>query len=218
MGQQLDGILTGKPLDNATRQIIRRSGMKPSEFFSRQMQLHGMGQQFANSILNALAPPAAAEPMFATASNPSIRSSIGQRASIINAAKQLGIRPVDLAAVISLETGGTFAKDIKGGDGGNYKGLIQFGPNERRTYGYRNNMSFEQQVLGPVVRYLKARGVKPGHGAKEIYAAILTGNVGNIADGGLDWADSNGTSVRKALPSLTKGGHYQNAVRFLRGG
>lgn len=96
MGQQLDGILQGRPLDNATRQIIRRSGLKPSEFFSRQMQLHGvpldsdtqkrlqeldggdlvsqvpaapnpyatvasrMGMQFANSILNAIAPPAAA--------------------------------------------------------------------------------------------------------------------------------------------------------------
>jgi len=104
MGQQLDGILTGKPLDDATRQIIRRSGMKPSAFFSRQMQLHGMpldpetqkrlqeldggdlvsqaptgtgglgmlptnrylpvaqkmGLQFANTLLNAFVPPAAA--------------------------------------------------------------------------------------------------------------------------------------------------------------
>lgn len=255
MGQQLDGILQGRPLDDATRQIIRRSGMKPSEFFNRQMQLHGvpldgdiqkrlqeldggdlvsqapaapnpylslatrLGTQFANGLANALVPPAAAGTMpMATASNLGVRSSIGQRASIINAAQQLGIRPVDLAAVISLETGGTFAKDIRGGEGGNYQGLIQFGPNERRTYGYRSNMNFEQQVLGPVVRYLKARGVQPGHGVKEIYAAILTGNVANIAQGGLDWKDSNGTSVRKALPSLTKGGHYQNAIRFLRGG
>jgi hypothetical protein len=42
MGQQLDQILSGKPLDEATRQIIRRTGMKPSEFFSRQMQLQGI--------------------------------------------------------------------------------------------------------------------------------------------------------------------------------
>lgn len=42
MVQQLDQILTGKPLDDATRQIIRRTGMKPSEFFSRQMQLQGI--------------------------------------------------------------------------------------------------------------------------------------------------------------------------------
>jgi lysozyme len=42
MIQQLDGVLTGKPLDDATRNIIRRTGMKPSEFFQRQMQLHGI--------------------------------------------------------------------------------------------------------------------------------------------------------------------------------
>jgi len=264
MGDQLDSILAGKPLDDATRQIIRRTGLKPSAFFTRQMQLHGipldnetqkrlqeldggdlvsqaptgsgglammptnrylpiaqkLGLQFASTVLDAFVPPAAAaQPVIATAGRGGggINSTIGQRSSIINAASQLGIRPVDLAAVISLETGGTFAKDIKGGDGGNYQGLIQFGPQERKDYGYRSTMNFEQQVLGPVVRYLKARGVKPGHGAKEIYAAILTGNVDNIAQGGLDWKDSNGTSVRKALPSLTKGGHYQNAVRFLRG-
>lgn len=42
MGQQLDQVLSGKPLDEATRQIIRRTGMKPSEFFTKQMQLQGI--------------------------------------------------------------------------------------------------------------------------------------------------------------------------------
>jgi hypothetical protein len=139
----------------------------------------------------------------------------GPKGAVVTAARQLGIDPLVLAAVISQETGGTFAKDIKGGAGGNYQGLIQFGPTERRTYGFRQGMSFEEQVLGPVVRYLKARGVKPGHGAAEVYTAILTGNVANIAQGGLDWKDSFGTSVRKSLPALTRGGHYQNARRFL---
>jgi hypothetical protein len=131
------------------------------------------------------------------------------------AAEQLGIRPVDLAAVMSLETGGTYNPDIVGGANGNYQGLIQFGISERKTYGMQRGMGFEQQVLGPVVRYLKDRGVKPGHGVKEIYAAILTGNVKTIAKGGLNYEDSFGTSVRGALPSLTKGGHYRNAVKFL---
>lgn len=131
------------------------------------------------------------------------------------AAEQLGIKPIDLAAVMSLETGGTFNPDIVGGAGNAYRGLIQFGPNEQRTYGWAKGMGFEQQVLGPVVRYLKARGVKPGATAKEIYAAILTGNVANITKGGLDWKDFNGTSVSGALPSLTTGGHYKNALRFL---
>ena len=97
----------------------------------------------------------------------------------------------------------------------NYKGLIQFGIPERAAYGYRDGMSFEEQMTGPVFRYLKDRGVRPGHTVQEIYAAILTGNVANISKGGLDWKDSFGTSVRGALPSLTSGGHYQNALRFL---
>ena len=42
IGQQLDEILTDKPLDNATRQIIRRTGLKPSDFFTKQMKLHGV--------------------------------------------------------------------------------------------------------------------------------------------------------------------------------
>lgn len=42
MTQQLDQVLSGKPLDDATRQIIRRTGMRPSEFFSKQMQLQGI--------------------------------------------------------------------------------------------------------------------------------------------------------------------------------
>jgi hypothetical protein len=140
----------------------------------------------------------------------------GKKESIALAAQQLGIDPVDLAAVMSLETGGSYSTTITGGAGNNYQGLIQFGPTERRTYGYDERQSFEQQVLGPVVKYLKDRGVKPGHGAKEIYAAILTGNVANLARGGIDWKDANGTSVRGALPSLTSGQHRQNAIRFLQ--
>jgi len=140
----------------------------------------------------------------------------GARNAVLAVADQLGINPIDLAAVISLETGGTFNKDIQGGEGGNYKGLIQFGIPERATYGYRDGMSFEEQMTGPVYRFLKDRGVKPGHTVQEIYAAILTGNVANIAKGGLDWKDSNGTSVRNALPRLSVGGgHYENALRFI---
>ena len=174
--------------------------------------LSSFWQNLANASMNAVMPPAAAATMPVTKG---ARQS--QRQAVINAANSLGIRPVDLAAVMSLETGGSYAKDIRGGEGGNYQGLIQFGPNERKAYGYRSGMTFEEQLAGPVTKYLKDRGVRPGAGAQEIYAAILTGNVANIAKGGLDWKDSNGTSVRGALPDLTKGRHYQNAVRFLQG-
>ena len=136
--------------------------------------------------------------------------------AIVSAANELGVRPEDLAAVISQETMGTFDPQIIGGEGNNYKGLIQFGIPERKAYGYRDGMSFEEQMLGPVVRYLKDRGVKPGHGVKELYAAILTGNVSTLDTDGLTRKDSFGTSVESALPELNQGGsHYNNAIDFL---
>jgi len=143
----------------------------------------------------------------------------GPNASKINAirttAQKLGVDPITLASVIHKES--TFRTNQKGGEGNNYQGLIQFGPTERRTYGYDPKQTFEEQVLGPVYRFLKDRGVKPGHGAKEIYAAILTGNVDTLRTNGLDRPDSNGTTVRNSLPNLTKGVDYKAAVRFMRG-
>ena len=136
--------------------------------------------------------------------------------AIVSAANELGVRPEDLAAVISQETMGTFDPQIIGGENNNFKGLIQFGIPERKAYGYRDGMSFEEQMLGPVVRYLKDRGVKPGHGVKELYAAILTGNVSTLDTDGLTRKDSFGTSVESALPELNQGGsHYNNAIDFL---
>ena len=150
-----------------------------------------------------------------TTTTPTITQSSKQQ-SIVTAANELGIKPKDLASVISQETMGTFNHQITGGEGGNYKGLIQFGIPERKKYGYRDDMTFEEQITGPVVRYLKDRGVKPGHGVKEIYAAILTGNVSTLQSDGLTRTDSFGTSVESALPELSQGGsHYKNALDFL---
>ena len=150
-----------------------------------------------------------------TTTTPTITQSSKQQA-IVTAANELGVKPEDLASVISQETMGTFNHQITGGEGGNYKGLIQFGIPERKKYGYRDDMTFEEQITGPVVRYLKDRGVKPGHGVKEIYAAILTGNVSTLQSDGLTRTDSFGTSVESALPELSQGGsHYKNALDFL---
>jgi hypothetical protein len=155
-----------------------------------------------------------------SAGNPTgLPEATGPNASKINAirttAQKLGVDPIMLASVIHKES--TFRTNEIGGEGKRYQGLIQFGPIERRQYGYNPKQTFEEQVLGPVFRFLKDRGVKPGHGAKEIYAAILTGNVDTLLTNGLDRRDSNGTTVRNSLPSLTKGVDYKAAVRFMRG-
>lgn len=137
--------------------------------------------------------------------------------SIIKAANALGISPIPLAAVIAQES--SFRPSVVSTDkatGKQYKGLIQFGPYEIERYNIRENMSFEDQMIA-VTNFLRDRGVQPGHGAKEIYAAIFTGNVSNLDRGGANWEDSNGTTVNKALPNLLSGGSkYQMAIDFLQ--
>lgn len=96
--------------------------------------------------------------------------------AINNTATRLGIRPQDLTAVMMYETIGTMNPDITGGKGGNYQGLIQFGPPERKAYGYQKGMGFAEQVEGPVYRYLKDRGLQPGDDVGRLYRTINGGN------------------------------------------
>ena len=253
-GKQLDDVVGGRPLDDTTKEIIRRLGVTPLEYFTQQNDKHAPGKPLPAPVLEKLkeldkvslalpvsgggsmglgmiTPNMARAQRLWNAIQPRPNSSLtppanpilpeptgpvtGKVASIREAARQLGIDPIVLASVIHKES--QFKTTIVGGAGNRHQGLIQFGPTERRDYGYNDKQTFEQQMLGPVVKFLKARGVKPGHGAQEIYAAILTGEVSNIAKGGLDWPDSNGTTVRNSLPNLTKGVDYKAAVRFMRG-
>ncbi|NJK40566.1 MAG: transglycosylase SLT domain-containing protein [Acaryochloridaceae cyanobacterium SU_2_1] len=131
--------------------------------------------------------------------------------ALIRAAKEIGMPPEWLAAIISKESG--FSPSIYGGEGGNYMGLIQFGPAERAAYGANSKQSFEEQVSGPVVRYFKDRGFKNGMTIEQAYATVLGGNPHvNIHS-----QDSFGTSVASAAKGLKSGEHYQAAMKFLGG-
>ena len=138
--------------------------------------------------------------------------------AIVAAAKQVGIRPIDLAAAMSYETIGSFDPSITNQLG--YSGLIQFSPDNQKTYGVTADSTFEEQAHA-AARYLKDRGVRPGDGINRIYAAILIGNADGKGPNGEDYMDAedvNGNSVNSALKDLLPGGgHYQNADRFLRG-
>ena len=138
--------------------------------------------------------------------------------AIVAAAKQVGIRPIDLAAAMSYETIGSFDPSITNQLG--YSGLIQFSPDNQETYGVTADSTFEEQAQA-AARYLKDRGVRPGDGINRIYAAILIGNADGKGPNGEDYMDAedvNGNSVNSALKDLLPGGgHYQNADRFLRG-
>ncbi|OCC01844.1 hypothetical protein BA190_26900 [Labrys sp. WJW] len=138
----------------------------------------------------------------------------GQRAGvggiIREAAAQLGTTPEDLATVISYETIGSFNPSKWGGKGGNYMGLIQFGPSERKQFGAYEGQSFRDQ-MGAVVRYLKARGFQPGMDIYDLYSTINAGQPGRY-----NASDGNGTVRGHVQRMLTS--HRARALAVLGGG
>lgn len=99
-------------------------------------------------------------------------------------AKKYGLNPVDVAAIMSYETAGTFSPTKMGGKGGNYMGLIQFGPEERRTFGI-NRRSTPEQWTNAIDGFLTQRGFKPGMSTLDLYSTINAGRPGkyNASDG-----------------------------------
>jgi hypothetical protein len=137
--------------------------------------------------------------------------------ALVAAAQKLGVSPLDLATIISFETAGTFSPSIRGGAGGNYQGLIQFGAPERRQYGVTPGQSFEEQVMGPVVRYFQDRFKGAGmstQGASllDLYTTVLAGN----PRANRNARDSFGTSAVSGVQRM--GPHRQKALSTFFGG
>jgi LysM repeat protein len=141
--------------------------------------------------------------------------SAAQGSAIQAEAARLGIAPGTLAAVIGYETIGSFDPEIVGGKKNRYKGLIQMGPNERKAYGWRDGMSFEEQLHGPVHNYLVDRGVRPGHGVAEVYSII---NAGSLKRGQPRWkaSDRPGWDIRRHSEEI--GQTYQPRFAYLNEG
>ena len=136
-------------------------------------------------------------------------------ASIVRVATNLGISPQNLAAVISYETGGKFDPELWGGKGGNYKGLIQFGPEERKQFGVRDGMSFSDQ-MNAVENYLRTRGVKPSMGLADIYSTVNAGSPGryNASDHAIDPKTGKEMTVMDHVNNIL-GSHMQKGLQFL---
>lgn len=143
---------------------------------------------------------------------PKPANSAGMSDSIKTAAAELGISPVDLATVISYETGGKFSTSIMGGKGGNYMGLIQFGPAERAKYGVSAGQSFPDQMAA-VVRYLKDRGLKPGMNIYDLYSTINAGTPGRYGA-----SDGPGNTVKGHVEAMLASPHRKRAEALIGGG
>ena len=142
---------------------------------------------------------------------------------IIETAKALNIDPVDLATVISYETGGTF-DPMQGGpttQWGRHRGLIQFGEPQAERYGvdFSSPDAALSSQLGPeggIVKYLLGSGFQPGMGLLDLYSTINAGGPGLY-----DRSDANNGgapgSVRDKVEQQM-GGHREAALRLLGGG
>lgn len=128
-------------------------------------------------------------------------------AAIRETAREIGADPSELAAVMSFETGGTMQPHKQGGDGGRYRGLIQWSPENRVKY-FGSEENFYKASIGDQVRaagrYLKDRGYKAGMPMEGLYSAILAGRAEPKY-----WnrTDSNGTSPRSGVASMRSSAH-----------
>ena len=131
------------------------------------------------------------------------------KAAIFQTAKNLGLDPNSLGAVLQQESG--MNPNIWGGQGGNYYGAIQFGKTERGEAGLDpskiGNYTLAEQ-MPHVEKWLKGRGYQPGMGVEKVYATILGGN----PNADIYAKDSFGTSVADSVKRFKPGGvHYATA-------
>lgn len=101
-------------------------------------------------------------------------------------AKTAGYNADDLMRVMNYESSSDPTR--WGGKGGQYFGLIQFGPEERKQFGVDTKNPSAQNQIDATFKYLSARGYKPGMGLLDLYSTVLAGSPGHY-----NRADQNGT-------------------------
>lgn len=154
------------------------------------------------------------------------KGSNSKQKAIIKQAKRLGIPPEDLTAIISYESAGTMSPSKWGGKGGNYLGLIQFGPNERKKYGVHAGQTFEEQMEA-VGSFLEDRGFKrwvaahPDASVMDVRTALYsTINAGSPGEKYWSRSDNGGRdTVRTHAERIfsANAGHTSKAASFLKG-
>lgn len=139
------------------------------------------------------------------------------RAGIIETAAALGMDPVDLATIISYETGGTFDPQQPGPttQWGQHRGLIQFGEPQAREYGvdWSNPAGSQLGANGAIVRYYRANGWQPGMGMLDAYSIVNAGAPGRYNASDANNGGAPGTVRDKVEDQMA--GHRQRAIALL---
>lgn len=141
------------------------------------------------------------------------------RRGIIETAQALGMDPVDLATIISYETGGTFDPMQPGPttQWGQHRGLIQFGEPQAQQYGvdWSNPLGSQLGADGAIVRYYRQNGWRPGMGILDAYSIVNAG-----APGRYNASDANNGGAPGTVRDKVEGqmaGHRQKAMELLGG-
>ncbi len=136
---------------------------------------------------------------------------------IVETANALQMDPVDLATIISFETGGTFNPTQRGPTTkwGQHKGLIQWGEPQARQYGVDWNDPIGSQLGadGAIVRYFNSRGWKPGMDGLNAYSIVNAGSPGRFNASDTAAGGTPGTVRDKWTGQM--GDHRAKAARLL---
>jgi hypothetical protein len=138
-------------------------------------------------------------------------------AGIIETANAIGIDPLDLATVISYETGGTFDPSQPGPttQWGQHRGLIQFGEPQAQEHGvnWQDPAGSQLGPNGAIASYMRDAGVRPGMGLMDVYSAVNAGAPGRYSASDANNGGAPGTVADKVNNQME--GHRQNAMRLL---
>lgn len=141
------------------------------------------------------------------------------RQGIMETAQSLGMNPLDLATIISYETGGTFDPAQRGPttQWGQHRGLIQFGEPQARQYGVNWSDPLGSQLgpTGAVVNYFRANGWKPGMGLMDAYSVVNAGGPGRYGASDAKNGGAPGTVADKVNNQM--GPHRQKAAALFGG-
>lgn len=191
---------------------------------SRASRAEAAGRASASDLLSGLGlggDAAAAPQAYASMADgsPDFDASSPELAQgIADTAASIGMDPVDLATIISYETGGTF-DPVKAGpvtQYGQHKGLIQFGEPQAAQYGvdWSNPVGSQLGPEGAVAKYFKDNGYQPGMGLMDAYSIVNAGGPGRYGASDANNGGAPGT-VRDKVQGMA--GHYAKAQRLMAG-
>ena len=129
--------------------------------------------------------------------------SLDDKNAIVGLANRMGVDPGSLAGLMHMESG--IDPNIWGGAGGNYRGVIQFGPGARQEVGLPDGAMTVAQQIPYVEEYFRQRGFKPGMSVEQMYRTVLVGNPHQSG------TDSFGTNSDAAGKRMRPGGDLYNA-------